>query len=126
MRQNTSLSCAKSRLYPFSARCNIGTPQPDVKDEKYKEKVELEEPTASGNKDDQPPSNAIDGKKDTYFALKGDIADGYWQSSFTVPGSRVTRVEVTSASDFENEASGATIYVGDKVIGTLPKNIVAP
>ena len=104
----------------------FGTPQPDVKDEKYKEKVELEEPTASGNKDDQPPSNAIDGKKDTYFALKGGIADGYWQSSFTVPGSRVTRVEVTSASDFENEASGATIYVGDKVIGTLPKSIVAP
>ena len=40
--------------------------------------VELLRPTASDNMDDRGPQNAMDGKKDTYFALKGGIADGYW------------------------------------------------
>ena len=66
---------------------------------------------------------AIDGKKDTYFALKGGIEDGYWQSYFTIPGSKVTRVEVTSATDHEDEASEAMVYVGDNKIGTLPKDV---
>lgn len=43
-------------------------------------KVKLQEPTASDNRDDHDPAKAIDGKKDTYFALQGVIADGYWQS----------------------------------------------
>ena len=41
-------------------------------------KIELEEPTSSDTKDDKPAKNAIDGKKDTSFALKGDLPNGFW------------------------------------------------
>ena len=43
-------------------------------------KVELQEATATDNRDDHLAGNGIDGNKDTYFALKGGSTDGYWQS----------------------------------------------
>ena len=63
-------------------------------------KIPLEEPTAIDGKNN--PQNAIDGNKDTYFALQGGTTrkkepiNGYWQAAFPIKGTRVSRVEVTS------------------------------
>ena len=71
-------------------KCSLGAPEAadmtcstvfDNDLERYPDmaaKVELLRPTSSDNRDDRGPQNAIDGRKDTYFALKGGIADGYW------------------------------------------------
>ena len=79
-------------------------------------------PTAHVRTDDHGPENATDGDKDTYFALQGAIAAGYWQSKF-VGDKRITRVEVTSAHERENEGSEACIYIGDKKVGSLPVEV---
>ena len=94
------------------------------KDQNNYNKVQLEQPTSSDIRDDEHhASNAIDGTKDTYFAVKGGILGGYWQSNFTVPGTHVTRVEVTAAKYNEDEANNAKVYVGDKLVGILPSPV---
>ena len=75
--------------------------------------VKLEDPTSTENRNGHSPKNALDGNTETYFALEGNSADGYWQSYFTVPGIKVAQVAVTSSIDHEDEASEAKVYVGE-------------
>ena len=98
-----------------------------------KERLPLLEPTSTDYRVGNGPSNAIDGKIETYFALKGGVGDGYWQARFepttTVLGAArgARRVKVTSAPVSEQELNNATIYVGDAgewvLVGTLPDNV---
>ena len=52
------------------------------------EKIKLMEPTATSffeNSEDHHPRNAVDGNKDTNFALQGGKVDGYWQALLPIP-----------------------------------------
>lgn len=43
--------------------------------------------------------NALDGNKNTYFALQGGKQDGWWKADFNEKGVMVTQVKVTARGD---------------------------
>ena len=73
-------------------------------------KVQLKNPTASNlyeDDEDNHPRNALDGNKETIFSLKGDAKDGYWKAEFIISKSPVTRVEIMSGNQKEDELNNA-------------------
>ena len=61
--------------------------------------------------------------KETYFALKGGINDGFWHSDFIYPGTLVIKVEITTASGYEDEGNSAKVFVGEHLVGFLPGKV---
>ena len=59
----------------------------------------------------------------SYFALKGGITDGCWQSYFNTPGTKVTQVNITTTNINETDASEAKVYIGNRLCCTFPSAV---